>query len=112
MSERVGFEKSTLSPPDRFFRKRVETPFAVASLDVKAYEIFKATLGAEGAEEVIECIESKVEKSLEHNQRNLATKQDLAELETRLTKAIVINGLIQFLAIGGSVLAILNGVKK
>jgi len=84
----------------------------MASIDVKAYEIFKATLGAEDAEKVIEYIESKVEKSMEHNQRNLATKQDLAEMETKLTRAIYINGLIQFLATVGSVLAILNFFKK
>lgn len=39
-------------------------------------------------------------------------KQELALLETKLTRAIYINGLIQFLAIVGSVLAILNFVKK
>jgi hypothetical protein len=84
----------------------------MATLELKAYEIFKAKLGAEEAEMVIAYIESKVEKSMDQQQRNLATKQDLAELETKLTKAIFINGLIQFLAIVGSVLAILNFVKK
>lgn len=115
----------------------------MATLEFKAYEIFKAKLGTQEAETVIEYIESKVERSVEQNleKLGLATKQDLvvlkeettqklsdlkiefkqdmaglrneiAQLETKLTRAIYINGLIQFLAIVGSALAILNFVKK
>ncbi len=85
---------------------------ATANLELKAYEILKAKLGTQEAETVIEYIESKVEKSVERNVKHLATKQDLAELETKLTKAIYLVGLIQFLAIVGSVVGLASFLLK
>ncbi len=48
----------------------------------------------------------------ESEKRILASKTDLAEMETKITKTIYIVGLIQFLAIVGSVLVIINFMLK
>lgn len=135
----------------------------MATLELKAYEIFKSKLGAEEAEIVIDYIENKVEKNVEHNIKSLATKGDINELkeatkedigklreatredisklreatkedvsklreELTLTKAelkveiatvksdmlraVYVVGLVQFLAIVGSVIAIINFLAK
>lgn len=43
---------------------------------------------------------------------SLALKTDLSEMESKITKTIYIVGLIQFLSIIGSVLAIINFMLK
>lgn len=113
----------------------------MATLELKAYEIFKSKLGAEEAEIVIDYIENKVEKSVEHNVKLLATKEDISKLKEELIvtksdlrseitatkaelkveiatvksdmlQAIYVVGLVQFLAIVGSVIAIINFLAK
>ena len=102
----------------------------MATLELKAYEILKNKLGAEEAEIVIEYIENKVGKSVERNIKSLATKEDLSKIKEELTitkaelkveianvksgmlRAVYIVGLVQFLAIVGSVIAIINFLAK
>lgn len=102
----------------------------MATLELKAYEIFKSKLGIEEAEIVIDYIENKVEKSVEHNIKSLATKEDVSKLREELTstkaelkveiatvksdmlRAVYVVGLVQFLAIVGSVIAIINFLSK
>ncbi len=102
----------------------------MATLELKAYEIFKSKLGAEEAEIVIDYIENKVEKSVEHNIKSLATKEDVSKLREEMTvtkaelkieiangksdllRAVYVVGLVQFLAIVGSVIAIINFLAK
>ncbi len=61
---------------------------------------------------VIDFIEANVEKQVELNTKNLATKADLAkdiaEVKSDLTRTIYIVGLVQFLAIVGSVIGIMS----
>jgi hypothetical protein len=58
----------------------------------------------------------QVEKNVERNVKHLATKEDLAKeiagVKADLTKTIYVVGLVQFLAIVGSVLTIINFIVK
>jgi hypothetical protein len=62
--------------------------------------------------EFVSKIEETIDQKFESQKRFLASKSDLAEMETKITKTIYILGLIQFLAIVGSVLAIVNFMLK
>ncbi len=71
------------------------------------------------AREFVSKIEETIDQKFESEKRILASKTDLAEMETRIekrmsdiNKTIYIVGLIQFLAIVGSVLAIVNFMIK
>ena len=106
----------------------------MATLELKAYEILKSKFGIEEAETVIEYIETKVEKNVERSVKSLATKEDvmtaksdlrvemanlrtelkieIANVKSEMLRAIYIVGLVQFLAIVGSVVAIINFISK
>ena len=60
------------------------------------------------AGEFVSKLEETIDQKFDSEKRILATKTDLAEMETKITKTIYIVGLIQFLAIVGSVLAIVT----
>lgn len=64
------------------------------------------------ASEFVAKIEETIDQKFDSEKRILASKTDLAEMETKITKTIYIVGLIQFLAIVGSVLAIVNYMLK
>lgn len=71
------------------------------------------------AREFVSKIEETINQKFESEKRILASKTDLTEMETRMekrmseiSKTIYIVGLIQFLAIVGSVLAIVNFILK
>lgn len=76
--------------------------------DIQLYEILSAKLGKEEAKTLTEYVETKVEKQLNDKANVYATKQDLHEVELRLTRNIFIAGVVQFLAIVGSVLMLLK----
>ena len=83
--------------------------------DIQLYEILSSRLGKEEAKALTEYVEAKVEKQLNDKTSVFATKQDIAdvrleirETEVRLTRNIYIVGVIQFLAIVGSVLMLLK----
>ncbi len=84
----------------------------MASLQLQAYEILKQKFGEKDASVVIDFIEAKVEKQVESNTKHLATKGDLADVKSELTKTIYIVGVVQFLAIVGSVIAIVSFMLK
>lgn len=88
----------------------------MASLQLQAYEILKQKFGDKDASVVIDFIEANVEKQVELNTKHLATREDLAtglgEVKSDLTKTIYIVGLVQFLAIVGSVIAIVTFMLK
>jgi len=71
---------------------------------IQLYEILSAKLGKEEAKALTEYVETKVEKQLNEKSNVYATKQDLHEVEIRLTRNIFITGVVQFPAIVGSVL--------
>lgn len=75
----------------------------MASLQLQAYE--KQKFGDKDAYVVINFIEANLEKQVELNTKHLATREDLAEVKSELTKTIYIVRLVQFLAIVGSVIA-------
>jgi vacuolar-type H+-ATPase subunit D/Vma8 len=71
------------------------------------------------AREFVSKIEETIDQKFESEKRVLASKTDLAEMETRIekrmseiNKTIYLVGLIQFLAIVGSVLAIITFMLK
>jgi hypothetical protein len=64
------------------------------------------------AREFVSKIEETIDQKFESEKRILASKIDLMEMETKITKTIYIVGLIQFLAIVGSVLVIVNFMLK
>jgi len=74
--------------------------------------MLKSKLGEQEAKLFISYIESKVEQEVQHETRQLATKEDMikeiASAKSDLSRQIYIVGLIQFLAIVGSVIGILG----
>lgn len=64
------------------------------------------------AREFVSKIEETIDQKFESEKRFSASKSDLSEMETKITKTIYIVSLIQFLAIVGSVLAIVNFMLK
>ena len=106
----------------------------MASLQLQAYEILKQKFGEKDASIVIDFIETKIGFEVEANIKHVATKVDLSELKlvltedlselklvltedisklrSELTKTIYIVGLVQFLAIVGSIVGILSFIGR
>ena len=91
-----------------------------ATISLKLFDISQDFIKDKSrAREFVSKIEETIDDKFNSEKNILATKIDLAEMETRLekrmsetTKTIYIVGLIQFLAIVGSVLAIVNFMIK
>ncbi|QAA82810.1 hypothetical protein EI546_14280 [Aequorivita sp. H23M31] len=64
------------------------------------------------AKEFVSRLEETVDLKFDSIKETMATKTDIAQLEFKLGRAIYIVGLIQFLAIVGSVSAIVNFMLK
>lgn len=60
------------------------------------------------AKAFVQKIEQTIEGTVKVNSMELASKADLAMMEAKLSKTIYLVGLVQFLAIVGSVLAIIT----
>jgi ABC-type antimicrobial peptide transport system permease subunit len=95
----------------------------MSTLQIEAYELLKQKPGQQEANLFIEYIENKVDKQVENQTKILATTKDLlstredlikeiAGVKSDLHKTIYLVGLIQFLAIVGSVLGIVNFMLK
>lgn len=52
----------------------------MTSLELKAYEIFKAKLGEKEAETLTECIDAKAEEKLNQKKEIFLTKEDKVDL--------------------------------
>jgi len=80
--------------------------------EIELYEILSAKIGKQEAKALTEFVETKIEKQLTDKLAVFATKEDLAKeissLEVRLTRNMYIVGVVQFLAIVGSVLMLLK----
>jgi hypothetical protein len=72
------------------------------------FELLKARIGEKEAEAFVEILETKVDNKFNEAKEILATKQSLAGLEVRLTRAVCISGVVQYLAILASVIAIMK----
>lgn len=80
--------------------------------EIQLYQILKNKLGEKEAEELVSFVKAEVKSEYDNKREILATKEDLANIRADLMKSIYIVGLIQFLAIVGSVLAIFNFMLK
>ncbi|HXI00647.1 MAG TPA: hypothetical protein VNI52_10300 [Sphingobacteriaceae bacterium] len=76
--------------------------------EIQLFPILKAKLGEKEAEELVTFVKSEVKAEFENRKEVLATKEDIANVH----KSIYIVGLVQFLAIVGSVIAIVNFMIK
>ena len=87
--------------------------------EIQLFQILKNKLGEKEAEELVTFVKTEVKTEFENRKEILATKEDitnvkedLANVRADLIKSIYLVGLVQFLAIVGSVLAIFNFMLK
>lgn len=87
--------------------------------EIQLYQILKGKLGEQEAESLVAFVKEEVKTELEVNTFKFATKEDILRLDNKITetkaellRSVYIAGLIQFLAIVGSVIAIVNFMLK
>jgi len=80
--------------------------------ELNLYEALSKDLGKDKAKSLIDCIDQKIEKRMEEKTFNLATKEDLAKLETKLSQSVYAAGIVQYVAILASLVAVLNWMAK
>lgn len=87
--------------------------------DIQLYQLLKAKLGEKEAEQLVSFVKGEVESQFLNKQNGLATKgdldreishlrEDMMNMKAELLKSVYVVGLIQFLAIVGSVVTIAN----
>jgi len=91
--------------------------------EIKLFELLKAKIGEKEAEAFVEILETRVDskfeektqifkedtKSLkEYMDKVFATKEDLANLKTEITKTVYTVGLVQYIAMLASLIAIIK----
>ncbi|WP_316848385.1 hypothetical protein [Pedobacter psychrodurus] len=79
------------------------------------FQILKSKLGEKEAEKLFSFVKDEVKSEFENKRVIFATKEDIAntkeyilQLRSELSKSIYLVGLIQFLAIAGAVIGIIN----
>ena len=76
-----------------------------ADISLKSFDIvLDVVKDREKAIEFVSKIEETIEVKFDKEKDNFELKKDLSEMETRLNKSIYFAGLIQYLAIVGSVI--------
>jgi hypothetical protein len=80
--------------------------------ELNLYEALSKDLGKEKAKSVVDYIDQKIEKRMEEKTFHLATKEDLAKLETKLTQSVYAAGLVQYVALLASLIAVLKWMVK
>lgn len=60
----------------------------ISTTDIKLYEILKQKLGNKEAEALVGFVDSRLREANEQNQKNLATKKDLKDVEMKLSVKI------------------------
>ncbi len=78
------------------------------SHEIQLYKNLVDKIGDKATTSLLDLIEAKSDKKFEDKKEVFATKKDLAELEVRVIRQIYISSVIQFIAIVGSVLAIVR----
>ncbi len=87
--------------------------------EIQLYELLKARLGDKEASALVEIIETRVEKKFDENKNILATKEDLAKLEVKISEAkseiikwmfIFVIGL--FFSLGGLIIGLFSIFMK
>ena len=76
--------------------------------EMQRFQILKAKLGKEEARHLVSFVKAEVESEFDNKREVLAIKEDIANMQ----KTIYFVGLIQFLAIIGSVIGIVNFMMK
>ncbi|WP_316824981.1 hypothetical protein [Pedobacter miscanthi] len=76
--------------------------------EIQLFQILKAKLGEQEAEQLVSFVKAEVKSEFDNKREVLATKEDIASMQ----KTIYVVGLIQFLAIIGSVIGIVNFMIK
>lgn len=76
--------------------------------EIQLFQILKAKLGEQEAEQLVSFVKAEVKSEFDNKREVLATKEDIANMQ----KTIYFVGLIQFLAIIGSVIGIVNFMMK
>lgn len=79
----------------------------MSALELKVYEIFKTKFSEQEATTVIEYFESKAEEKINNKKEIFLTKDDKIDI----MKSIYLVGVIQFIAIVSSVVAIISFMK-
>lgn len=72
--------------------------------EMQLFQILKAKLGEQEAEQLVSFVKAEVKSEFDNKREVLATKEDIANMQ----KTIYVVGPIQFLAIIGSVIGIVN----
>ena len=80
----------------------------MSAIELELYELLKAKLGEKETKALFTLVENKIED----RKSELATKEDLAALESRLLRTIYLVNIVQLLAIVGSVTAIVHFMMK
>ncbi len=87
--------------------------------EIQLFQILKAKLGEKEAEQLVSFVKDEVKAEFENKRELLVTKEDIAntkeyilQVKSELSKSIYLVGLIQFLAIVGSVIGIINFMMK
>ena len=84
-----------------------------ATVSLKLFDITQEFIqDKDKAREFVSKIEETIDDKFNSEKTILASKIDIAELESKISKTIYIVGLIQFLGIIGSVIAIVNFMIK
>ena len=76
--------------------------------EIQLYELLKAKIGEKEASAFVEILEKRVDRKFEENRNILAPKEDLAKLEGRIGSKIYFVGLAQYIAIVGSLIALIK----
>ena len=80
----------------------------MSKLQIEAYEAMKQKFGEKETRLLLNYIDNEVSKNVVNEIKHLATKEDLQREIGNLQKSIYTIGLIQFLAIVGSVIGIIS----
>ncbi|MFW0716902.1 hypothetical protein [Pedobacter sp. N23S346] len=87
--------------------------------EIQLFQILKAKLGEQEAEQLVSFVKEEVRSEFDNKRETLATKEDIAntkeyilQVKSELSKSIYLVGLIQFLAIVGAVIGIINFMMK
>ena len=80
--------------------------------EIQLFQALKIKLGEKEAEELVQLVKTEVQDTFSSKQDFIASKVDLHNAAADLVKFIYFMGLVQFLAIIGSVLLIFNFMLK
>ena len=87
--------------------------------EIQLFQILKSKIDDKGAEELVIFVKSRIKAEIDIREEMYAMKSDIAlvredamEMKSELIKSIYFIGLIQFLAITGAMIGIVNFMIK